>query len=157
MSAPAAIEVIVMSAVTSETKTSGRVRKVTFLLENEGDHPFAGMVGERLHIVCVRVNDDETLQTSGPVAAVEHGTTKERRKFVDLAPATQITLQADSGAFRRFLREAKHAPHELSADDAIAFVKAICGRRDVQPGTEAGAKWVRLNQEFGLWMKEPVL
>jgi hypothetical protein len=58
-----AIEAIVMSAVTSETKANGTTRKVTFLLPNDGDHPFAGMVGERLHIVCLKINDDETTES----------------------------------------------------------------------------------------------
>jgi hypothetical protein len=59
MTSPA-IEVIVLSASTNETKKSGKTRKVTFLLPNDGPHPFEGMGGERFHIVCVRVNDDET-------------------------------------------------------------------------------------------------
>jgi hypothetical protein len=147
MSAPAAIEAIVMSAVTSETKASGKVRKVTFLLPNDDpDHPFAGMVGERLHIVCVKVNDDETTEPASKPAEP-----KERKAWADLPPAQQAAIRCEDHAFRLFI--AKYCDDQAiqSSQQVAAAIRNLCGigsRADLNTNHRARVIWHGLDRQF---------
>lgn len=135
MSTPDALEVIVLSATTSETKASGKVRKVSFLLPNdEGEHPFSGMIGERLHIVCLKINDDETtvpvVTRHGPRAGVTGDACasdeaeevvesarvggpvkktaadfKDRKRWDELPPSQQAAIRCGEPEFQRFCDE----------------------------------------------------
>jgi hypothetical protein len=150
MTAPAAIEAIVMSAVTSETKTSGKVRKVTFLLPNDDpDHPFAGMVGERLHIVALKINEDETVEPVAPPAEP-----KERKAWADLPPSQQAAIRCDESGFMLFLC---HKPGvRIIADkkgnvDTAETVRHYCGvnsRRDLNSNQRARVLWHQLDTEY---------
>src|SRR5215217_6504961 len=142
---------MVLSTTTNETKAKGRVRKVVLEITPDGPNPFEGLGGERLHIVVVRLNDDETtepIQESAaapspsppePAADEDAGTgcappqepassqSFERpvRKFHELPASTQVTLKCQESAFREYLSQ--YLSDVRTKDDAIVFVRQFCG------------------------------
>lgn len=165
MSTPAALEVIVLSATTSETKASGKLRKVSFLLPNdEGEHPFSGMIGERLHIVCLKINDDETtvpvaqrIERPAPdrEAAGSTPAGNAKRKWSDMPAASQIALACKNPLFREWLdrHAAEHIPDEETAQTVVKDILGLDRKRDLLPGTEAFSEWTRMQGEFDVWLR----
>jgi len=151
MSRPEAIEAIVLATSTNETKAKGRVRKVTFEIPAEGANPFEGLGGERIHIIVVRLNNDET--PAQPVESDEEG---RKRRFHEMNPAAQIAMSCSSPSFRKFLRDRKsgYLPDDKEACDK--WVKGYLGiesKTQVTPGSEAFALWTELRAEFDFWLK----
>ncbi len=163
MNDPRAIEAIVISAVTSETKASGMVRKVSLLLPNDSEaHPFAGLVGQRLHIVCVRINDDETTESEsrspgGPVASENAGASKSptapasKRSWGDLAPAAQAAMRCAEPEFQRFLCAD-------NGEEAAQLVRMRCGvrsRSELNTDIHASAKWEQMENDYWFFQRNP--
>lgn len=150
MTRPEAIEAIVLATSTNETKAKGRVRKVTFEIPADGPNPFEGLGGERIHIVVVRLNNDET--PAQPVETDEEG---RKRRFHEMNPAAQIAMSCQSPSFREFLRSREGYIHD-DADTADAWVKGILrvrSKTDVTPGSQAFAKWHELRGNYEVWLK----
>ncbi len=162
MTDPRAIEAIVMSAVTSETKSSGMVRKVTLLLNNDDEaHPFAGLVGQRLHLVCVRVNDDETTESEaappgGPTASDSRGSEPSappasKKSWADMLPAQQAAIRCAEPEFQRFMDAA-------SEDEAAQLVRMVCAvqsRAELNTDPQARGRWHLLENDYWAWQRNP--
>jgi hypothetical protein len=150
MTRPEAIEAIVLATSTNETKARGKVRKVTFEIPAEGPNPFEGLGGERIHIVVVRLNNDET--PAQPTETDEEG---RKRRFHEMNPAAQIAMSCQSPSFREFLRAREGYLHD-DAHTCDSWVKAVLGiqsKTEVQPGTGAFAKWNEMRGNFEVWLK----
>lgn len=151
MSRPEAIEAIVLATSTNETKAKGRVRKVTFEIPAEGPNPFEGLGGERIHIVVVRLNNDET--PAQPIETDEEG---RKRRFHEMNPAAQIAMSCSSPSFREYIQKT-HDP--ALQDDAAAcdtWVKRylnVRSKTEVTPGTTAFAFWAELRGSYETWLK----
>ena len=147
MSNPDAIEAIVLSVSTNESKKNGKVRKVTFQIEHDTPHhPFEGMGGERIHIVCIRLNNDET------PAQPE----KPKRKFEELPAASQIAMCCGEPLFREYLRNSKSARISDDKDAADVWMKRYLGvasKTEVTPGTDAFAKWAEFYGSYTVWLQ----
>jgi hypothetical protein len=148
-----AIEAIVLSAVTSETKASGEVRKVSFLLPNDGgDHPFRGLIGQRIGLVCVKLGEAE--HEPPPKA---HEPEKERKRFDEKPLAQQAGIRCNDVPFRTFLEHwiGVRIPHmEKMADESAWAVCRICGvtsRKELDTDDKAAERWHRLNEDFLAW------
>jgi hypothetical protein len=162
VSASPAIEVVVLSASTNETKKSGKTRKVTFLLPNDGPHPFEGMGGERFHIVCVRVNDDETpaeepeklfprIDRSTPLEPPP----KERRKARELPLSSRAALRVKDPEFQSFMAERRFSAiiSEPEADRLVKQELQIDSKSEITPGSLAHEKWLALDSDFWAWQR----
>lgn len=153
-----AIEVIVMSAITSETKKSGQIRKVTFLLANDGEHPFAGMVGDRLHIVPVHINDDETpgeVRSGHGEAHAPKGAAASPSSFREKPASVQAGMRCSDRRFWNFLGEKYHCVVE-GAGFAADLVREYCcvkSRRhlDDEANHKSRVLWHQLDTEFMQW------
>jgi hypothetical protein len=138
-----AIEAIVLSAVTSETKASGEVRKVSFLLPNDGgDHPFRGLIGQRIGLVCVKLGEAEH---EPPVKAPEPE--KERHRFNEMPLAQQCALTCDKPAFAAFLATRGCLWRvETRQAEIEEWVRHYCGvesRRELNTDSHAADRWRR--------------
>lgn len=151
MSRPEAIEAIVLATSTNETKARGKVRKVTFEIPAEGANPFEGLGGERIHIVVVRLNNDET-----PVALIESDEEGRKRRFHEMNPAAQIAMSCSSPSFREFVRT-RHAPSieddALACDRWVKHFLRVQSKTEVQPGTEAFGIWAELRGTYEAWLR----
>jgi hypothetical protein len=153
---PRMIEAIVLSAVTSETKKSGEIRKVTFMLPNDGgDHPFRGCIGERIGLVCIKLaeNEHETTATAavegedtegGPTTTVQRASPAPKRRWEQLSPTEQAGIRCADPEFQRWLCVA-------DADLAAMVVRQKCGvdtRAGLNTNEEAAERWRRLNNAY---------
>jgi hypothetical protein len=150
---PAFIEAIVLSAVTSENKTSGEVRKVTFMLPNDGgDHPFRGLIGQRIGLVCVKLGEAEH---EPPVKAPEPE--KERHRFNEMPLAQQCALTCDKPAFAAFLATRGCLWRvETRQAEIEEWVRHYCGvesRRELNTDSHAADRWSKLNEDFLAWQR----
>jgi hypothetical protein len=150
MSRPEAIEAIVLATSTNETKSKGRVRKVTFEIPADGPNPFEGMGGERIHIVCVRLNNDET--PAEPIESDEEG---RRRRFHEMNPAAQIAMSCQSPSFREYLRIHYNykSDDKDSCDSWIKGLLGVSSKTEVVPGRQAFARWADLRGSYEVWLK----
>jgi hypothetical protein len=164
---PRMLEAIVLSAVTSETKANGEVRKVTFLLDNTGDHPFRGRIGERIGLVCIKLGENEH-EASGPVAQrIEHpapdrevtgsnpvGVAKERKRWDELPPAQQAAIRCGEPAFWRFLgthADAPPAPLIDSAEAADQTLKMLFDIKSKRDLNDVPSSWQRFDAQYYTW------
>lgn len=165
MSAPEAIEAIVLRTSASETKASGLTRTVTFLVPNEGEHPFQGMVGTRLHLVCVRINDNESSGSpvEGGEAKVpalmaspsqdrqpgpgEYGG-KPRVALADLPASQQAGMRCAEPAFRRFILSRPHARHTTDPAEAVRTICGVASRSDLNTDARAREIWHALDRAY---------
>jgi hypothetical protein len=147
---PEAIEAIVLATSTNETKAKGRVRKVTFEIPTEGPNPFEGLGGERIHIVVVRLNNDETPSEELKKEPVEG------RRFHQMPAASQIAMACQTGTFREYIRLMHYANLEDSAEACDRWIKRHLGiesKREVTAGSETFAEWTMLYGNYLTWLK----
>lgn len=170
MSAPAAIEAIVLRTSASETKANGLTRTVTFLVPNEGEHPFQGLVGTRLHLVCVRINDDESADApagggEAEVAALtasppqerqpgpgEYGA-KRRTAWADLPPSQQCAIRCGEADFREWILKGAwdmdgSATEDQSVAERVRELCAVPSRRDLDTNHRARVIWHQLDTAY---------
>jgi hypothetical protein len=152
MSRPDAIEAIVLATSTNETKSKGRVRKVTFEIPADGPNPFEGMGGERIHIVCVRLNNDETPAQPKPESDEEG----RKRRFHEMSPAAQIAMSCQSPSFREYLQKTHDRALQDDATACDTWVKRylkVASKTEVTPGSTAFAFWTELRGSYEVWLK----
>lgn len=84
---------------------------------------------------------------------------KERQAWDSLKLAQQAGIRCTEPAFQRFLREEFGSEaHGDDDEDAANFVRKYCGigsRAGLNDNPKAAAKWVELDTQFQLWMREP--
>lgn len=160
MTRPEAIEAIVLATSTNETKAKGRVRKVTFEIPAEGQNPFEGLGGERLHLVVVRINNDET-----PIEPAEEpkrlpAPTLEPQRWDMMPLAKQAAIRGHDPEFQRFLGERVCAPRgwDQPADDqqAAEVIRSVCGiesRAELRTRADAAQRWRGLDGDFFAWQR----
>lgn len=161
-----AIEAIVLATSTNETKARGRVRKVTFEIDAEGPNPFEGLGGERLHLVVLRLNNDETTEgICGTKSAETLGgqcvqpveqepVSPERHSWATLSPTTQCAMRCQEPQFREFLAETLKRPVR-DCPEAIDTVRRLLGlksRRELNTDKAKAAAWCLLEHEYGVWL-----
>jgi hypothetical protein len=160
MNDPRAIEAIVLRTNETETKKNGLTRTVTFLLPNDGEHAFTGLVGQRLHLVCVRVNDDETeteaAPPGGPAASDSRGSEPSappasKRSWDELSPSAQAAIRCNEPDFQRFAGA-------RDAESAATFVRRECGvksRSELNTDPLARAAWLGLEDAYWVFQRDP--
>ncbi|WP_201829655.1 hypothetical protein [Microvirga zambiensis] len=155
MNRPEAIEAIVLATSTNETKAKGRVRKVTFEIPAEGANPFEGLGGERIHIVVVRLNNDETPVEEPKQIAVPEGQPWDAKPL-----PKQAAIRGQDPEFRRFLGEKICAPRgwEAPSDDqeAAQVIRTVCNigsRAELSINPYAAEKWRGLDADFWAWQR----
>jgi hypothetical protein len=174
MNDPRMIEAVVLSAVTSETKANGEVRKVTFLLPNDGEHPFRGKIGERIGLVCIKLGENEHEPRGGDVArtAAKYAApmiakqleetvapfldkpAKERKSWSDLPPAQQAAIRCGEPAFWRFLgthADAPPAPLIDSAEAADQTLKMLFDIKSKRDLNDVPSSWQRFDAQYYTW------
>lgn len=153
---PEAIEAIVLATTTSESKKSGKTRKVTFEIPSEGPNPFEGMGGERIHLVVVKLNNDET-----PIqepAQAERQKAHERKAFTDLRPTAQAALCCKEPQFWAFLEDENALPKHLrtihdsdDAAEAVRFLLGVGSRSEFNTDTAAADRWRAFEARYWTW------
>jgi hypothetical protein len=165
MSRPEPIECIVLRTNESESKKNGLIRTVTLMVPNDGAHPFQGLVGERLHIIALNVQDDETtkpadLSGASPEAPAGQGEgatrpvpsspeLKERRKWDEISPTEQAGIRCGEPEFKAFIET--EFPTSVRENGFVGAVRNYCGvesRRELNVNPEAAAKWRGLESIF---------
>jgi hypothetical protein len=156
-----ALEVIVLRNDQRESKRNGLVRTVTLLLPNDGPHPFEGMVGDRLHIVPIKINDDETPEgavtgfpapeerreeeISGPPPANSNPFCPPlKSKWDTMKPSQQAHFRCGDPEFRDFIGADNY-------EQAAAYVRMHChvsSRSDLDKYINTAARWRDLDQRF---------
>jgi hypothetical protein len=84
---------------------------------------------------------------------------KEGRKWDDLKLAMQAGIRCNEEAFWAFIRENWPTWNPRDEKTAASFVRTYCGivgsREQLNDNPRAAAKWVELDTQFQLWMREP--
>ncbi len=85
----------------------------------------------------------------------------DRRKFGDLAPATQAGMRCQEPAFWRFLNETNGAAGDgcLGGDNAAEIVRARClvkSRGDLNTNAAALHRWHEIERQYQAWLACPV-
>ncbi len=174
MSRPEPIECIVLRTNESESKKNGLIRTVTLMVPNDGQHPFQGLVGERLHIVALNVDNDETTtpvalagqggETEGnakpaPAASRASPEPKERKRWDELPPAQQAAIRCGEPEFQRFLSDRNGGAYPVrDAGTAAHYIRMACGvesRADFNIDMAAKTKWERLENDYWAWQRDP--
>jgi hypothetical protein len=173
MTRPEPIEVIVLRTNATESKKNGLIRTVTLMVPNDGDHPFAGLIGERLHIVALNA---EAIQTPPPDRSsqrAEDGGSEGAGSVLpvrDPAPAkrewslaNRIAMRCHEGSFQRFLQEFyatknhwhavwRDTPNGSAVSDVAAHVvRWFCGvksRAEIEDTQLARDRWNTLEAEY---------
>jgi hypothetical protein len=166
MTRPEPIECIVLRTNESESKKNGLIRTVTLMVPNDGTHPFAGLVGERLHIIALNVDNDETTtpvalagqdgETGGdakpaPAAQRAPSESKERKRWDELLPAQQAAIRCGEPEFQAFLGA-------RDIGDAADLLRRRCGvesRASLNTDVSAAASWRLIEDEFWAWQRDP--
>jgi hypothetical protein len=180
MTRPEPIECIVLRTNESESKKNGLIRTVTLMVPNDGTHPFAGLVGERLHIIALNVDNDETTTpvalagqdgetggTAKPAPAAQRapsepkfvtntprygeGPRRDRRKWDELLPAQQAAIRCGEPEFQAFLGA-------RDIGDAADLLRRRCGvesRASLNTDVSAAASWRLIEDEFWAWQRDP--
>ena len=122
-------------------------RTVTFLLPDDGEHPFRGLKcgpanGDRLAVSVARIADDETQHSvASPSPAAKP------KSYAQLAGK----WCADS-EFQNYIL--KGAPDHREGEEAIEYVRRYCGvqsRTEIIEGSAAAAKLNDLIARFYIW------
>jgi hypothetical protein len=82
---------------------------------------------------------------------------KERQAWDSLKLAQQAGIRCGEPAFQRYLSE-HHIDNCPDERTAVAYVHGYCGidsRSGLNDNPKAAAKWVELDTQFQLWMREP--
>lgn len=153
-----AIEAIVLATSTNETKSKGRVRKVTFEIPADGSNPFEGMGGERIHIVVVRLNNDET--PAAPVENPKQNAAPDRKRWEDMPLSQQAAIRCGEPEFQKFLDRSICAVRGWSgpkdAEEAAHVVRHFCqidSRSELNRNEQAATLWKRLDSDFWAWQR----
>ena len=155
MSRPEAIEAIVLATSTNETKAKGRVRKVTFEISADGPNPFEGLGGERIHIVVVRLNNDETI-----IEQPKQLPAPDRQRWDGMPLSKQAAIRCGEPEFQKFLDRSICAVRGWSgpkdAEEAAHVVRHFCridSRSELNRNEQAAALWKRLENDFWAWSR----
>jgi hypothetical protein len=169
---PEAIEAIVLATTTSESSKAGKTRKVTFQIPADGPNPFEGMGGERIHLVVVRLNNDETpAKGLSSTKVIEHLTAgehlekgdvvvrhpgHERKGFLELKRSAQAVLRCKETRFWEFLDDYSGlglaVVNEALAADAVRMICGVDSRSELNTRSEPGTAWDRLEAEYYAWI-----
>jgi hypothetical protein len=175
MTRPEPIECIVLRTNESESKKNGLIRTVTLMVPNDGPHAFAGLVGERLHIIALNVQDDETtkpvpLSGASPEATAGQGEgaarpassspePKERKPWVSCLPSQQTAIRCGEPEFWEFLTNRNGGVYPVrDADAAAAYIRIACGvesRAHLNTNSGAQLKWELLENDYWAWQRDP--
>jgi hypothetical protein len=174
-----AFEVIVLRTNASETKANGLVRTVTLMVPNDGQHPFQGLIGKRLHIVCLHLNDDET---SNPLRLIHETPPPDRssqraedggsegagsvlpvrdpapakRKWNELPPAQQAAIRCGEPEFWEFM-QTKMPPGIIvaSPNEADGALKLYLGIDSKTKLNEWPSAWHSVEDDYWAWQRNP--
>jgi hypothetical protein len=165
MTRPEPIEVIVLRTNATESKKNGLIRTVTLMVPNDGDHPFAGLIGERLHIVALNA---EAIQAPPPdrssqraedggsegAGSVLRDPAPAKRKWNELPPAQQAAIRCGEPEFWEFLAsKGLHPPTSIGeADVALKMLLRIESKKKLNEWPSA---WHSVEDEYWAWQRNP--
>jgi hypothetical protein len=169
MTRPEPIEVIVLRTNATESKKNGLIRTVTLMVPNDGDHPFAGLIGERLHIVALNA---EAIQTPPPDRSsqrAEDGGSEgagsvlpvrdpapAKRKWNELPPAQQAAIRCGEPEFWEFM-QTKVPPGIIvaSPNEADGALKLYLGIDSKTKLNEWPSAWHSVEDDYWAWQRNP--